>query len=122
MNSNLNLNTMKGINKVTLVGNVGDDPKVNHTKDNQPVAHFSLATNESYTDKDGKTVEKTEWHRIVAWYKQAEFIQKNVKKGDPLFVEGRIKTSSWEDKEGIKRYSTEIFCDNFFFLAGKKDN
>jgi single-strand DNA-binding protein len=113
---------MKGLNKVTLVGNVGEDPRMNQTKENMSVANFSLATNENYTDKDGKPVEKTEWHHIVVWNKQAEVVQKYVKKGDPLFVEGRIRTSSWEDKEGNKRFSTEIFCDNFLFLSSRKNN
>lgn len=106
-----------GINKVTLVGNVGDDPKVNQFKENGKVVNFPMATNETYTDKAGQEINKVEWHRIVAWRKQADIIEKYVKKGDPLYVEGKIHTSSWEDKEGNKRYSTEIYCDNFLFLT-----
>lgn len=106
-----------GINKVTLVGNVGDDPRVNETKEKLQVAHFSIATNEVYKDKEGKEIKKTEWHKVVAWEKKAELIKDYVKKGDPLYVEGKLRTSSWEDKEGVKRYSTEIVCDNFLFLS-----
>ena len=108
-----------GINKVTLVGNVGEDPKINQFKETGLVANFSLATNEFYTDKAGKEIKKTEWHKIVVWHKQAEVIQKYVKKGDPLYVEGKIHNSTWDDKDGTKRYSTEIYCDNFLFLAPK---
>ena len=106
-----------GINKVTLVGNVGDEPKVNETKEKTKVAHFNLATSEYYKDKEGKEVQKTEWHRIIAWDKKAELIRDYVKKGDPLYIEGKLRTSSWEDKEGIKKYTTEVVCDNFLFLS-----
>lgn len=109
----------QGINKVTLVGNVGENPRITETKGNVLVAHISLATNESYKDKDGKELKKTEWHRIVAWDKRAEVLRDYVKKGDSLYVEGKLKTSTYDDKEGIKRYSTEIFCDNFLFLSPK---
>jgi len=111
----------KGINKVTLVGNVGDDPRVNQLDDNKFVANFPLATNEKYTDREGKAVEKTEWHKVVVWNKQAEVVKNYVKKGDPLYVEGKIRTNAWEDKEGNKRYSTEIICDNFLFLSTKHE-
>ena len=110
-----------GINKVTLVGHVGDDPRLTQFNDNSAVAHFSLATDEAYTDKEGKSVKKTEWHRMVAWNKQAEIVKNYVKKGDPLYMEGKIRTTSWEDKEGNKRYSTEIFCENFLFLTSKQN-
>ncbi|MCF8377969.1 MAG: single-stranded DNA-binding protein [Bacteroidales bacterium] len=111
----------QGINKVTLVGYVGDNPRVNETKGNGLVANISLATNETYKDKDGKELQKTEWHRIVAWDKRAEILRDYVKKGDALYVEGKLKTLSYEDKEGVKRYSTEIFCDNFLFLSPKNN-
>jgi single-strand DNA-binding protein len=94
-------------------------PKANKAGENAMVANFSLATNETYNDKEGKAVEKTEWHRIVAWNKTAEIIKNHVKKGDHLYLEGKIKTNSWEDKEGVKRQSTEIHCDNFMFLSSK---
>jgi single-strand DNA-binding protein len=111
-----------GINKVTLVGHVGETPRISQFKENGTVANFPIATNEYFTDKEGKEVQKTEWHRVVVWHKQAELIQKFVKKGDPLYVEGRIHTSSYEDKEGVKRFSTEIHCDNFLFLSQKEGN
>jgi single-strand DNA-binding protein len=109
----------KGINKVTLVGNVGDTPKVNTISEDLKVARFPLATNEYYVDKDGNEVQKTEWHTIVAWNKRAGIVENYVKKGDALYVEGKIQTSSWEDKDGNKRYSIEINCDDFLFLSSK---
>lgn len=112
---------MRSINKVTLVGHVGDAPKVNNLSGDTKVVHFPLATNESYTDKDGKVVENTTWHRITAWNKRAGVIGEYVKKGDRLYVEGRIRTSDWEDKEGNKRYSIEIICDDFLFLSSKNN-
>ena len=110
----------RGINKVTLVGNVGDDPKVNQINDDLKVARFPLATNELYLDKEGNHVQKTQWHTIVVWNKVAGIIEEYVKKGDPLYVEGKIQTSTWEDKEGNKRYSIEINCDNFLFLDNNR--
>ena len=109
----------QGINKVTLVGNVGDNPRMVETKEKGVIAHISLATNEKYKDKDGNNQEKVEWHRVVAWNKRAELFRDYVKKGDPLYVEGRLRTNSYDDKEGIKRYTTEIYCDSFLFLSQK---
>jgi len=100
----------RGINKVTLMGNVGDDPRVNQINDTLKVARFPLATNEVYTDKEGNQVQKTEWHTVVFW-----------NKGIPLYVEGKIQSSSWEDKDGVKRYSWEINGDNFVFIDGKRE-
>lgn len=108
-----------GINKVTLVGNVGEAPQVKTTNENGRVVNFSLATNETYKDKDGKEVKKTEWHRVVAWDKRAQLIGDYIKKGDPIYIEGKLRTSSWEDKDGVKRYSTDIICDNLVFLPTK---
>jgi single-strand DNA-binding protein len=105
------------VNKVILVGNVGKDPDVRHLDSGVTVARFSLATNETYTDKTGKKVTQTEWHNIVVWSKLAEIAEKYIKAGKLLFVEGRLKTSSYDDKDGVKRYKTEIFCDNFRFLG-----
>lgn len=105
------------VNKVFLVGHVGKDPDVRHLDSGVTVARFSLATNETYTDKSGKKVTQTEWHNIVVWSKLAEVAEKYVKTGKLLFVEGRLKTSSYDDKEGVKRYKTEIFCDTFRFLG-----
>jgi single-strand DNA-binding protein len=107
----------RGINKVTLVGHVGEDPKVNQINDDVKVARFPLATNEFYVDKEGNEIQKTQWHTIVVWNKVAGIIEEYVKKGDPLYVEGKIQTSSWEDTEGKKRFTTEINCENFLFLA-----
>ena len=107
------------INKVMLVGNVGDDPRFNQVNKDTMVANFPLATNEYYTDKEGKEVKKTEWHKVVVWNKRAEVVKKYIKKGDPLYVEGRLQTNAWEDKDGNKKYNTEIICDNFLFLSSK---
>jgi len=109
----------RGINKVTLVGHVGDDPRVNDINENLKVASFRLATNEIYYDKEGKEVEKTEWHTVKAWNKRAGIIENHVKKGDALYVEGKIQTHNWEDKEGNNRKSIEILCDEFLFLSPK---
>jgi single-strand DNA-binding protein len=108
-----------GINKVTLMGNVGEPPRFNQLENNQSVAHFSLATNEEYTDREGKEVKKTEWHKITAFNKKAELVKNYLKKGDALYLEGKLVTSSYDDKEGVKRYSTEIICDNFLFLSNR---
>ncbi len=108
-----------GINKVTLVGFVGDDPKINETKEKLKVTNFPLATSEFWNDKEGNENKRTEWHRIVVWRRQAEIASKYIKKGDPLYVEGKIHTSSWEDKDGNKKYATEILCDNFLFLSSR---
>lgn len=110
-----------GINKVTLVGNVGEAPRYNQLENNQAVAHFSFATNEEFTDKEGKEIKKTEWHKITAWNKKANVVKDHVKKGDTLYLEGRIQTSSYDDKDGVKRYSTEIICDNFLFLSSRNN-
>jgi len=105
------------VNKVILVGNVGKDPEVRHLENGATVARFPLATNETFTDKSGKKVTQTEWHNIVVWRGLAEIAEKYVKSGKLLYVEGRIRTNSYEDKDGIKRYNTEILCDNFRFLG-----
>jgi len=105
------------VNKVILVGNVGKDPEVRHLEGGVTVARFSLATNETYTDKSGKKVTQTEWHNIVVWRGLADIAEKYVKAGKLLYVEGRIRSSSYEDKDGNKRYTTEILCDNFRFLG-----
>ncbi|MGE0077007.1 MAG: single-stranded DNA-binding protein [Bacteroidales bacterium] len=105
------------VNKVILVGNVGKDPEVRHLEGGATVARFPLATNETYTDKSGKKVTQTEWHNIVVWRGLADIAEKYVRSGKLLFVEGRIRTSSYDDKDGNKRYTTEIVCDNFRFLG-----
>jgi len=99
---------MASVNKVILVGNVGRDPELRYTQSGQPVASFSIATNERFKDRDGNWKDRTEWHRIVAWARLAEICGEYLKKGSPVYIEGRIQTRDWEDKEGNKRQTTEI--------------
>ena len=108
------------INKVILVGRVGKDPEVRHLDNNATVANFTLATNETYKNKNGEKVTNTDWHNIVVWRQLAEIAGKYVKKGTLLYVEGKIRTRSWDDKDGVKRYTTEIFADNFQMLSAKE--
>ena len=108
-----------GLNKVTLIGNLGGDPELRYTESNIPVATFSLATNESYKDQNGNLVERTEWHRIVAWRKLAELFGEYLKKGSKVYIEGKLQTRSWDDKEGNKRYTTEIVVSEFMFLDSR---
>jgi single-strand DNA-binding protein len=109
------------VNKVMLVGNLGRDPEVRSTPSGQSVAEFSLATSRKWKDREGNRQEQTEWHRVVCWGRQAEVAGQYLKKGKQIYVEGRIQTSSWDDKQsGEKRYKTEIICDNFQML-GRRD-
>lgn len=110
------------VNKVILVGNVGKDPEVRYLDSGVAVCNFSLATSESYTNKNGEKVTQTEWHNIVLWRKLAEIAETYVKKGMQLYIEGRIRTRSWEDQDGNKRYTTEIYGDNMQMLGRKSDN
>ena len=110
------------INKVILLGNVGRDPEVRHLDNNATVARFSLATSESYKNKNGEKVTNTEWHNIVAWRNQAEFAGKYIKKGTLLYIEGKIRTRSWDDKDGNKRYTTEVEVENFQLLGRRSDD
>ena len=112
---------MSGINKVILVGNVGKDPEVRYLEGGIALAKFSLATSESRKDKEGNRVDQTEWHNIVLWKRLAEVAEKYVKKGMQLYIEGKIKTRSWEDKEGNKKYMTEIIGDSMTML-GKRNS
>lgn len=106
------------VNKVILIGNVGKDPDVKHLESGVTVARFPLATNETYTDKSGQRVTQTEWHNIVVWRNQAEIAEKYVKAGKLLYIEGKLRTSVYEDKEsGSKKYFTEVQCSNFRFLG-----
>lgn len=110
---------MSGVNKVILVGRLGADPEMKFTQGGQAIARLSLATSEQWTDKNsGQKQERTEWHRVVVWGKQAEVIGKFMTKGRQLYVEGRLQTRSWEDPQGQKRYTTEIVANNFQFLGG----
>ena len=107
-----------GVNKVILIGNLGADPEVRFTPSGQAVANFRIATNESWTDKSGQKQERTEWHRIVVWGKLAELCGEYLKKGRQCFVEGRLQTREWTDKEGKKNYTTEVVANNVQFLGG----
>jgi single-strand DNA-binding protein len=108
---------MAGINKVILVGNVGRDAELRYTQNQTAVANFTLATNEVRTSKSGERQERTEWHRIVVWGRQAEIANEYVKKGKLIGIEGSIRTRQWDDREGQKRYTTEIHADRFIFLG-----
>ena len=110
---------MAGVNKVILVGNLGKDPEVRYLDNGVAVANFSLATTENYKNKEGERVSQTEWHNIVLWRGLAEVAEKWLKKGSSVYVEGKIRTRKWEDKDGNTRYSTEILGDNMTMLGGK---
>lgn len=109
----------KSLNKVMLIGNLGKDPELRYTSSGVAVATFSLATSESWKDQDGNAQEKTEWHNIVAWRKLAEICGEWLKKGKKVYIEGRIQTRNYDDKNtGQKRYITEIVADNLIMLDG----
>lgn len=108
------------INKVILVGNVGQDPEVKHLDNNVALARFSLATSETYVAKNGEKVTTTEWHNIVLWRGLADLAEKYIRKGKQIYVEGRIRTRSWDDKDGNKRYTTEIYGDVVRLLSGRE--
>lgn len=110
---------MASVNKVILVGNLGKDPEIKVTANSQHVASFSLATAEKFTDKNGEKHEKTEWHNVVLWGKLAELAGQYLKKGSSVYLEGRIETRSWDDKDGVKKYRTEIIGNSIQFLGGK---
>ncbi|HEV2991399.1 MAG TPA: single-stranded DNA-binding protein [Candidatus Angelobacter sp.] len=110
----------KSLNKVMLIGNLGKDPEVKFTPGGTAVAKFSLATNERFKDKAGEWQDRTEWHNIVAWQRLAEIVGEYVKKGSKVYIEGRIQTSSWEDKQsGEKKYRTEIVANDLLLLSGR---
>ena len=111
---------MAGVNKVILIGNLGRDPEIRYLDSGVAVANFSLATTENYKNKEGERVSQTEWHNIVLWRGLAEITEKWLKKGSSVFIEGRIRTRKWEDKDGNTKYNTEILADNMTML-GKKD-
>jgi single-strand DNA-binding protein len=109
------------VNKVILVGRLGRDPETRYTGGGQAVANFSVATDETYKDRNGERQKRTEWHKIVVWGKQAEIAQQYLKKGSLVFIEGRIQSREWQDKEGQKRTSFEIVASNFRMLGGRGD-
>lgn len=110
------------LNKVTLIGRLGKDPEVRYTPDGTMVTTFNLATDEQRKDKNGEKIQRTEWHKIVTWGKLAEICGNYLVKGKLVFVEGRIQTRSWEDKEGVKRYTTEIIASDMKMLDSKGQN
>jgi single-strand DNA-binding protein len=111
---------MAGINKAILIGRLGSDPEVRYTPSGVAVANFSIATSEEWRDKDsGEKKERTEWHRIVAWRKLGEICGEYLSKGRQVYIEGRIQTRDWEDKDGNKRYTTEIVANDVQFLGGR---
>ncbi len=112
---------MRGVNRVMLIGNLGKDPDMQFLEGNIGVAKFSLATTETYKDRSGKLISQTEWHTVVLWRGLAELAQKYLHKGSLVYIEGRLKTRSWEDKEGNKKFATEIVGDNLIMLDKRND-
>ncbi|MGM0666322.1 MAG: single-stranded DNA-binding protein [Bacteroidota bacterium] len=110
------------VNKVILVGNVGKDPEVRYIDTNVPVARFPFATSETYRSRDGEKITTTEWHNVVLWRGLAEVAEKFVKNGSQLFIEGKIRTRSYDDRDGNKRYITEIIADNMQMLGRRSDS
>src|SRR4051812_39817870 len=112
---------MRGVNRVVLIGNLGREPDLQHLEGNIAVAKFPLATTETYKDKSGNLVSQTEWHTVVLWRGLAELAQKYLHKGSLVYIEGRIRTRNWEDKDKNRRSSTEIIGDNLVMLDKRKD-
>lgn len=112
---------MSGVNKVILVGHLGKDPEVRHLEGGTTLVNFPLATSETY-NKDGKKIEQTEWHNIVMWRGLADVAAKYLQKGKLVYIEGKLRSRNYEDKEGNKRYITEIIAENFTMLGRKNDN
>ena len=113
---------MAGVNKVIIVGNVGRDPEVRFTKAGTAVATFSVATSERFKDRDGQPQERTEWHRVVAWAQLADICGKYLRKGKQVYIEGRLQTRDWEDKDGHKRYTTEVVANVMQMLGRREDD
>ena len=113
----LSMNTLR--NKVQLIGNLGNDPEIINLDSGSKLAKFSIATNESYKNSQGEKVVDTQWHNVVAWGKIAEIIENFVTKGKEIAIEGKLTTHSWEDKEGVKRYTTEVVCNELLMLGNK---
>ncbi len=113
---------MKGVNRVMLIGNLGRDPDVQLLEGNITVVRFPLATTETYRDKNGVSASQTDWHTVVLWRGLAELARKYLHKGSLIYVEGRLRTRSWEDKDNIRRFTTEVVGDNFVMLDRRKDH
>ncbi len=112
---------MRGVNRVMLIGNLGKDPDVQYLEGNIAVAKFSLATTETFKDRAGKLISQTEWHTVVLWRGLAELAHKYLHKGSLVYIEGRLRTRSWEDKEGNKKFATEVVGDNLIMLDKRTD-
>lgn len=112
---------MAGVNKVILVGRLGQDPELRQTPNGQQVCSMSLATSDVWVNKEGQREEKTEWHRVVLWGKQAELASKYLKKGRMAYIEGKLQTRSWQDQQGQKKYSTEIVANSLQFIDSQRD-
>lgn len=113
---------MRGVNRVMLIGNLGRDPDVQYLEGNIAVAKFPLATTETFKDRAGKLISQTEWHTVVLWRGLAELAQKYLHKGSLVYIEGRLRTRSWEDKEGNKKFATEVVGDNLIMLDKRSDH
>jgi single-strand DNA-binding protein len=109
------MNTLK--NKVQLIGNLGKDPEIVNLESGKTLAKFSIATNDSYKNAQGEKVTDTQWHNIIAWGKTAQIVEKYVTKGKEVAIEGKLTTRSWEDKDGMKRYITEVVCSELLMLG-----
>ena len=112
---------MRGVNRVTLIGNLGKEPDMQFLEGNIGVAKFSLATTDTFKDRSGKLISQTEWHTVVLWRGLAELAQKYLHRGSLVYIEGRLKTRSWEDKEGNKKFATEIVGDNLIMLDKRSE-
>jgi single-strand DNA-binding protein len=112
---------MRGVNRVMLIGNLGKDPDVQFLEGNIGVAKFPLATTETFKDRSGKLISQTEWHTVVLWRGLAELAQKYLHKGSLVYIEGRLRTRSWEDKEGNRKFATEVVGDNLIMLDKRTD-
>ncbi|MFN6944734.1 MAG: single-stranded DNA-binding protein [Cytophagaceae bacterium] len=111
---------MAGVNKVILVGNLGRDPEIRAVDSGRKVANFSLATTESYKDRNGEKVDQTEWHNIVFWGPVVDVIERFLKKGSQVYIEGKLRTRSYDDKEGVKKYITEVMGQNMTLLGAPR--
>ena len=112
---------MRGVNKVMLIGNLGKDPDMQYAEGTIPVVKFPLATTETYKDKTGRLISQTEWHTVVLWRGLAELAQKYLHKGSLIYLEGRLRTRNWEDREGNKKFATEVVGDNLIMLEKRSD-
>jgi single-strand DNA-binding protein len=110
---------MAGLNKVMLIGNLGRDPEVRHTAGGQQVANFSIATSETFTDRSGTRQTRTEWHKVVVWGKLAEICGQYLRKGNQIYIEGRLQTRQWDDQQGVTKYTTEVVGQNMVMLGGR---